>query len=204
MKGLTVIAFLGFVSVVAGDWRCLALGGNCQYTFARYCSGSYRRNLCRGSYSRRCCLSNSSGSCSESAAACRILALHNSGDIFLRNRHPSGVNDGAFPLLNIRDACNGREAKRSSYSCGECSSGSAPGGSVCIDNRVLSYIEAISELHSVTITSIAGACHGCNSKHYLGRAVDVRRNGPYPSYVTKCNQLGGRGIDERTHIHCQF
>ncbi|ESO90851.1 hypothetical protein LOTGIDRAFT_163736 [Lottia gigantea] len=183
-----------------GDVGCTSISGTCQYT-STSCSGNYQSNLCSGPSTRKCCVT---GSCSGSASACRILALHNSGEITLQNRHPSGVNDGAFPLLNIQDACNGQQSERSSYSCGECSSGPAPGGSVCIDNRVLSYIEAIAELHSVTITSITGACHSCTSKHYLGRAVDIRRNGPYSSYVTKCNQLGGRGIDEGTHIHCQF
>ena len=55
------------------------------------------------------------------------------------------------------------------------------------------------------VNEIAGACHSCTSKHYLGRAVDVHNPSDQTSYmVTLCEDMGGYGLDEGNHVHCHF
>uniref|UniRef100_K1PCK0 Spore cortex-lytic enzyme n=1 Tax=Magallana gigas TaxID=29159 RepID=K1PCK0_MAGGI len=112
------------------------------------------------------------GSCSAAAAAvaCKIK---NSSKITLLKINPSQVKDGADPYSNIRDACAGKVAKRSSYKCDE---GQAPGGSTCLDSKILQYIYDLgtSTKYPFQVNAIAGACHKIGSKHYNGKAVDIQ------------------------------
>uniref|UniRef100_K1PS19 Uncharacterized protein n=1 Tax=Magallana gigas TaxID=29159 RepID=K1PS19_MAGGI len=113
-----------------------------------------------------------SASCSAAAAAvaCKIK---NSSKITLLKINPSQVKDGADPYSNIRDACARKVAKRSSYKCKE---GQAPGGSTCLDLKILQYIYDLgtSTKYQVQVNAIAGACHSNGSKHYDGKAVDFQ------------------------------
>ena len=57
------------------------------------------------------------------------------------------------------------------------------------------------------VNEIAGACHSCKSKHYLGRAVDIDPTKSYTSAKTMldlCENMGGKALNETNHIHCQF
>ena len=54
------------------------------------------------------------------------------------------------------------------------------------------------------INELAGACHSCKSRHYSGLAVDLHNDARSQEYIDKCNAMGGLGIDEHNHIHCQF
>ncbi|KAK6185079.1 hypothetical protein SNE40_007397 [Patella caerulea] len=194
---------------IGGDSKCTSRSGRCQMTWSSCSGGRYSRNLCAGVSSRQCCIKSGSttGRCSSSTAkqkACSILSHHRAGRITLANRHPSGVRDQAYPLKNIQDACNGRRVSRSRYTCRECRNPGAPGGTVCLSAKLLTYLDSLARLGNIYVTSIAGACHSCNSRHYRGLAVDLRRQGRFSEYIRKCNSMGGRGIDERTHIHCQL
>ncbi|KAK6176768.1 hypothetical protein SNE40_015003 [Patella caerulea] len=150
------------------------------------------------------CSSSGGGACGSAAAkadACHILSLHNSKKIELWNVHPSGVRDQAFALQNIKDACNGHAASRSSYSCNGCA---APGGHVCLDANLLKYIRTLGDGGYIHVNEISGACHSCTSRHYRGLAVDLHNDGRSSEYMSKCVAMGGWALDEGNHIHCQF
>ncbi|XP_059172121.1 uncharacterized protein LOC131953101 [Physella acuta] len=136
--------------------------------------------------------------------ACNILAKHNSGKVVLATAHFSRITDNAFALNNIRDMCNGKEASRSSYSCSECKTKPAPGGTVCISSKVLTYLSNLIDKGTVKVNEIAGACHSCTSKHYSGTAIDLDDGPRDAEYMTACRNIGGVAIDEGNHIHCQF
>ena len=67
-------------------------------------------------------------------AACRVLALYEAGQIWLKPDHfnSAGNNpyDGASSLSNIKDTCYGHRAKRSSYGS------TTIGGDVCLSEKV--------------------------------------------------------------------
>lgn len=56
------------------------------------------------------------------------------------------------------------------------------------------------------VNEIAGACHSCRSKHYLGRAVDLHSASKNQTSIMlkTCVDMGGWGQDEKSHVHCQF
>lgn len=86
--------------------------------------------------------------------------------ITLATIHPSGVRDNANARQNIVDTANGQLAARSSY-------GTAPGGRVALDGRMLRGILALADTYTFRVSEIAGASHSRNSLHYAGVAVDV-------------------------------
>lgn len=134
--------------------------------------------------------------------ACNIL---NNTNIELRTNHPSGKVDSAYASENIMDTCNGRAACRSMYSCPECTYPGAPGGDVCLDESVLDFINELGKEKNIFVSSIAGACHSCSSRHYRGLAVDLsRRPNDFKYYMEKCRNMSGLPINEASHIHCQF
>ncbi|XP_062577289.1 uncharacterized protein LOC134239143 [Saccostrea cucullata] len=196
------------ISNAVKDRPCKNKGGKCQENRLS-CSGSYQRNLCGGGATRQCCIpsSGTGGSCSSAKAiACKIK---NSSKISLLRTNPSGVNDGADPHSNIRDACKGKPAKRSSYSCKE---GKSPGGTVCLDSRILQYIYNLgtSTKYQFQVNAIAGACHSTTSKHYQGKAVDFQlhgsgssRSAQEKSFRDACTRAGGWSHGG-THVHCQI
>lgn len=74
-------------------------------------------------------------------------------------------DDEASARQNIVDTAQGRSA-RSRY-------GSAPGGSVYLDVRMLQGMLALSETHTFRVTEIAGGSHSRGSRHYDGMAFDA-------------------------------
>jgi len=55
------------------------------------------------------------------------------------------------------------------------------------------------------VNEVAGACHSCRSVHYLGRAVDMDFSPGDAEYMVNiCTDMGGWGLDEKSHVHCQF
>lgn len=153
------------------------------------------------------CSGSSSGSTSCSATAknlaCDLLARNNNKSIALWNIHPSGRHDNAYALNNIWDTCHGHAASRSHYLCSLCSS-PAPGGSVCLSTTLLRYLHTLASKGYIHVNELAGACHTCGSKHYLGRAVDLHNDSRSAEMLKLCFAMGGWGQDEGNHIHCQF
>ncbi|XP_060561249.1 uncharacterized protein LOC132721018 [Ruditapes philippinarum] len=150
-----------------------------------------------------------SGICTDATAkefACLLLYYAKAGNITLWKQHPSGVHDNAYSYNNINDACLGHAASRSNYNCSECRSPGAPGGHVCLSKTLLYYIVLVHQkLGYIHVNEIAGACHSCTSKHYLGRAVDLHNpSGQSTMMLSLCTFLGGWGQNEGTHVHCQF
>jgi len=112
-------------------------------------------------------------------------------------RQVSGRVDGATALDNINQAAAGTAVKMSSY-------GTAPGGWVRLDPRMLRamYI-LVNEGYSFRVTSIAGASHSSNSRHYAGLAFDVDViNGVkvmygsayYHQFMARCRELGATEV----------
>lgn len=145
------------------------------------------------------------GACSarEKELACELF---HSSNVKAAQSHPSGHTDNGYPYNNLRDMCNGLKASRSHYTCSECPSPGAPGGTTCLSVKLLEYLVALKNKYSdIYITELCGACHSCQSRHYSGLAVDLdnppaRREG----YLSLCSSMGGWGQDEGNHIHCQF
>ncbi|XP_059173190.1 uncharacterized protein LOC131953833 [Physella acuta] len=136
--------------------------------------------------------------------ACGLLAKHNAGILHLATRHPSGVVDSAFAYNNIKDMCDGLAAHRSHYTCSECPSPGAPGGTVCLTHNLLNYLTHLVARGQVIVNELAGACHTCGSRHYNGQAVDLHNDGRSAEYLSTCTSMGGWGQNEGNHIHCQF
>nr|XP_022336213.1 uncharacterized protein LOC111132676 [Crassostrea virginica] len=189
-----------------GDTACIEKGLKCQQ-ISNGCN-QYQSGLCSGGWTRRCCFNTASTSCSAAvkSVACRIKYL---SKISLLKRNPSGVIDGADPYSNIRDACAGRKVKRSSYTC---SQGKAPGGTTCLDLKVLQYIYYLgtTSRYRVQVNAIAGACHSRRSKHYAGKAVDLQlfgskatRRAQEKAFRAACSKRGGWSHGG-THVHCQI
>ncbi|CAL1546607.1 unnamed protein product [Lymnaea stagnalis] len=136
--------------------------------------------------------------------ACGLLAKQTAGVLHLATRHPSGVADSAYAYNNIKDMCDGNLAHRSHYTCSECPSPGAPGGSVCLSHSLLAYLTALVAKGQVTVNELAGACHSCGSRHYQGMAVDLHNDARSAEYLATCTSMGGWGQNEGNHIHCQF
>lgn len=182
------------------DSNCEAKSGTCQYVNAATCDGMYERGLCSGSSTRLCCAPISCCTVVQKSLACQLV---NSSNVVARTTHESGITDNANALQNLEDMCSGGRASRSSYqSTCACS---APGGSLCLSEQLLSYLHVLSQNGTVTITELAGGCHSCYSFHYAGLAVDLSwSDNRSAEYVAKCNEMGGTGIDETSHVHCHF
>jgi hypothetical protein len=139
--------------------------------------------------------------------------LKNSSKITWLPRQVSGRYDGASALDNIRQASIGQAAKRSSY-------GTAPGGYVRLDPRMLRAMRALAKQgYTFRVTSMAGASHSRTSRHYAGVAFDVDKiNGvkvgygnPYwRNFLARCRQFGATEIlgpgdrGHSTHIHAAW
>ncbi|MCI3756291.1 hypothetical protein MQA17_25540, partial [Escherichia coli] len=143
------------------------------------------------------------GACSatQKALACELF---HSTNIHAARVHPSGVTDNAFAYNNLNDMCNGHKASRSRYTCSECSSPGAPGGTTCLSTNLLRYLVALKNRGVVIVNELAGACHSCQSRHYSGLAVDLHNDARSSEYLSTCTSMGGWGQDEGNHIHCQF
>ncbi|MEI6602051.1 MAG: leucine-rich repeat protein [Clostridia bacterium] len=103
--------------------------------------------------------------------------------IALSKIHPSGVVDSAFAQQNICDTRLGYTAKRSHY-------GTAPGGSVFLQEKLLYAMIQLSKKYSFRISEIAGASHSSGSKHYRGAAFDIDRiNGSSAAHSALANKF---------------
>lgn len=143
------------------------------------------------------------------ALAAGILA---NPDINLATVHVSGVVDRANARQNIADTAGGGAARRSSY-------GTAPGGSVPLDRRLLRGLVALSQQYTFSIAEIAGGSHNANSRHYAGVAADFniingrRISAAHPdlaAFKARCRELGatevlGPGAPHHdTHVHAAW
>ena len=103
--------------------------------------------------------------------------------IALAKIHPSGVVDSAFAHQNMCDTRLGHTAKRSHY-------GTAPGGSVFLQEKLLYAMIQLSKKYSFRISEIAGASHSSGSKHYRGAAFDIDRiNGSSAAHSALANKF---------------
>ncbi len=135
--------------------------------------------------------------------------LLNSPKVATLKNQVSGRWDGASAYDNLRQAAEGRSAKRSSY-------GRAPGGAVRLDPRMLRGMRTLaSEGYTFRVTAIAGGSHSSNSRHYAGIAFDVDTingvkvgygNPHYRKFMRRCRELGATevlGPGDRAHsTHC--
>ncbi|MGO4843027.1 hypothetical protein AB4144_63225, partial [Rhizobiaceae sp. 2RAB30] len=80
--------------------------------------------------------------------------------------HVSGVDDQATARQNVEDAAAGRAARRSAY-------GTAPGGSVPLDIRLLTGLLELANDSTFTVSELVGGSHNSNSRHYAGVAADI-------------------------------
>jgi chitosanase len=133
-------------------------------------------------------------------------------DIKLATVHASGFVDHANARQNIVDTAAGNNAKRSSY-------GTAPGGSVPLDPRLLRGLLALAQEYSFSISEIAGGSHSANSRHYVGVAADINKVNGQPvnashldlaAFKARCRDLGatevlGPGAPHHdTHVHAAW
>jgi hypothetical protein len=138
----------------------------------------------------------------NNVASLAKLILQNK-NISLLTYQPSGKVDGASAYDNIIDTANGKPAKRSGY-------GNAPGGTVSLSPTILKGILILANKYKFRVTSIAGASHSANSKHYLGTAFDIDllngqaapKSSYRQSYVNDAKAVFG--LIEATCIHLNW
>ncbi len=130
--------------------------------------------------------------------------------IDLLSTHVSGRTDNATAKANIQYVAAGHSARRSSY-------GTAPGGEVALDPRMLgTMVNLASRGFSYRVTEVAGGSHSRNSLHYRGSAFDVDKindmeisygNPHIKQFLGLCRGYGAKqllGPGDRghsTHIH---
>jgi len=142
--------------------------------------------------------------------------VQNSGNITLWPYSPvsSSSTDGADARSNIRDTANGGPAKRSSY-------GTAPGGSVYLDTRMLNGMLKAANTYTFRVTSITGGSHSSGSRHYSGLAYDTDvingvsvsargRDSVVSGFMQTCRNLGATEVlgpgdaGHSSHVHCAW
>lgn len=139
--------------------------------------------------------------------------LSKSSSITWLPKQVSGRVDGATALDNIRQAAAGHAVKMSCY-------GKAPGGYVRLDPRMLRAMKTlVEEGYRFRVTSLAGASHSSNSRHYQGLAFDVDQingvkveygNPYYRKFMARCRELGatetfGPGTKGHSgHVHAAW
>jgi zinc D-Ala-D-Ala carboxypeptidase len=133
---------------------------------------------------------------------------------FWSTHFASGVDDNASAFENIQAAQNGEQAARSTH-------GTAPGGSVCLDSRMLNGLAAVAQDHKLVISEIAGASHSATSRHYRGTAFDLAivdgtgvgalGGDTIRSIAKTCQDNGATEVlhplndsAHSTHIHCAW
>ncbi|MGW4528010.1 hypothetical protein [Amycolatopsis sp. NPDC004378] len=148
------------------------------------------------------------GQCASGTA----LSIINQGRTAFWGYHESGVADSATANDNINQAASGLPAQRSNY-------GTAPGGSVCLSESMLTGMYYVGSAYRLTINEIAGGSHTAGSRHYDGVAFDIAAiNGTYvdasnPYYqqvMQSCRNngaslvLGPGDAGHDTHLHCEW
>ena len=146
------------------------------------------------------------------SVASLATTIMNSARISLATVHTSGVVDQANPRQNIVDTAAGGRARRSHY-------GTAPGGTVMLDPRLLRGMVALSQQFTFSVAEICGGSHNSNSRHYAGIAADfnvVNGRGISAShpdlaaFKTRCRELGATEIlgpgapHHETHVHAAW
>lgn len=138
---------------------------------------------------------------SSSSSRAAASAILNNANITLQTVHVSRVKDSATARQNIVDTAAGRPAARSSY-------GTAPGGTVALNSRMLTALQQIGSEGRIRVSEIAGGSHKAGSKHYSGVAFDIDQYGTRGSsaIVTRCKQLGATyaAFEDDNHVHCQW
>ncbi|MGI8966384.1 MAG: hypothetical protein ACR2H1_09915 [Limisphaerales bacterium] len=146
--------------------------------------------------------------CDRQPIAARI---RDNGRISLATTHSSGVSDSANARQTIVDTANGGQAWRSAY-------GTAPGGTVWLDPRMLDCMERLANVFGYTysVSETSGGSHSSGSYHYSGTAVDiyiingvgVSSSNPYwQTFNQRCRDMGsieslGPGYPGHdTHVH---
>ncbi|KAH3794720.1 hypothetical protein DPMN_148258 [Dreissena polymorpha] len=95
--------------------------------------------------------------------------------------------------------------QRSSYSCPDRCPIPAPGLYGCPSVTVLKYIIKLAENGPITVNDFCGGCHDCNSPHYAGDAVDLKKDMIRTSeFWVECQKMGGWFFDEGESLHCDF
>ena len=134
--------------------------------------------------------------------------------ITLATTHFSGVPDNANARQNIPDTAAGGNAHRSHY-------GTAPAGTVALQQQMLKGMLALAESYSFQVTEIAGGSHATTkSHHYLGVAFDIgtidgtsvkrMTREDFQSIRALCLQLGAKKAlgpgdpDHSNHIHVEW
>jgi zinc D-Ala-D-Ala carboxypeptidase len=128
--------------------------------------------------------------------------------VTLATIHQSHAVDGADPHSNIIDTSNGGQAKRSHY-------GTAPGGTIALDPRMLQGILNRAGSVSFRVSEIAGGSHTTpRSRHYNGTAFDadiinghqVRTLGADErAFMQGCTNDGATEVRfETNHVHCAW
>ena len=113
---------------------------------------------------------------------------------------------------NIVDTAAGGRARRSSY-------GTAPGGTIALDLRLLKSLVTLANEFSFSISELVGGSHNANSRHYAGVAADINAiNGRHVSanhpdfanFMQRCRSLGANEVlgpgnaGHSTHVHAAW
>jgi chitosanase len=145
-------------------------------------------------------------------AAALAATILNNPRITLAPVHPSGVVDQANPRQNMVDMAAGGPAHRSSY-------GTAPGGTVMLDRRLLNGMIALAQQYTFSVAEICGGSHNSNSRHYAGIAADFnivndrRISAAHPdlaAFKARCRELGATEVlgpgapNHDTHVHAAW
>ena len=141
------------------------------------------------------------------------VALKSHPNITWLPKQVSGRFDGASALDNIRASAAGSSVKRSSY-------GTAPGGYVPLDRRMLRAIKRLADQgYRFRVTSLAGGSHSRTSRHYAGLAFDIDlingrkvgySNPHWRTFLRQCEAMGATetlGPGDRghsTHLHAAW
>jgi chitosanase len=145
-------------------------------------------------------------------AAALAGSILNNPRVTLATVHSSGVVDQANPRQNMVDMAAGGPAHRSSY-------GTAPGGTVMLDRRLLNGMIALAQQYTFSVAEICGGSHNSNSRHYAGIAADFnivngrRISAAHPNLIAfkaRCRELGATEVlgpgapNHDTHVHAAW
>jgi zinc D-Ala-D-Ala carboxypeptidase len=145
----------------------------------------------------------------RSELATKILA---SPKIKLATVHASGHIDNANAKQVIKDTSEGHQAHRSSF-------GTAPGGTVDLDVKMLTGMLTLAESFSFSVSEVCGGEHSLHSRHYNGVAFDVNvidgthidiHHPKFHAFMNKARALGATEIigppsqGHTTHVHCAW
>lgn len=148
----------------------------------------------------------------EKIRALLANGILSNANITLATSHVTTPLDNATARKNIEDTADGRAASRSKH-------GTAPGGVVKLDVRLLVAILALADPYSFWISEIAGGEHTMGSPHYKGVSVDInvingrRVSAGHPdvaNFKRDCRTLGAKKVlgpgdpGHATHIHCSW